>query len=298
MLLLAEPIQNVTASGQIADSSSPLVIIIDGLNECVDSRGQTIILNLIRDAAHKQKLPLLFVVASRPEYEISLSFGRDKWKGLLTVLSLDGSFFPDHDIQFFLEDSFEEIRTSHPMRAYLPLIWPERSAIWTLVRKATGQFIFASTMIKFVSSIRHRPNHRLDIILELRPIQNENPFSELDALYSQILESVNKEHIEISLKILGHIICTPCPFTVHEIEQLLHLPLGDIHLVLADLGSLIEINSSIRIRHASFTDFLRDKSRSKSFNIDRGEMHAFFAAQLLLHLIKCKVLISDYFVYH
>ena len=81
-----------------------------------------------------------------------------------------------------------ELRTlvAHPRRYLLSSSWPSLDIVYTLVKKTSGQFIYASTVTKFVASIRHQPADRLDIILGLRAPRNELPFAELDALYMHI----------------------------------------------------------------------------------------------------------------
>jgi len=58
------------------------------------------------------------------------------------------------------------------------------------VYKSSGQFIYVSTIVKFVSSRRRGPDHRLEIVLDLRPKGKDLPFTELDALYRYVLSFV------------------------------------------------------------------------------------------------------------
>jgi hypothetical protein len=70
-----------------------------------------------------------------------------------------------------------------------------------LLKGLQGQFIYASAVIHYVSSIRHKPMDRLDVALGIRPPQRELPFAELDALYAHILANV--EDVERVLDILS-----------------------------------------------------------------------------------------------
>src|SRR6266576_5216889 len=56
-----------------------------------------------------------------------------------------------------------------------------------LVSKASGQFIYASTVIKFIDDDDCNPREQLDIILKLRPVNSSSPYAQLDQLYIQIL---------------------------------------------------------------------------------------------------------------
>ncbi|KDR68049.1 hypothetical protein GALMADRAFT_29211, partial [Galerina marginata CBS 339.88] len=147
--LLTEPIQNLADSGYFQFPASPRVVIIDGLDECSAPEAQVAILMAITNALRMARLPLLFLIASRPESHLSGAFTSKSFHGFLSRLTLDESFSPDHDIRIFLEDQFQELKDSHPLRAYLPPSWPLPDILDTLVWKASGQFIYASTVIKY-----------------------------------------------------------------------------------------------------------------------------------------------------
>ena len=88
-----------------------------------------------------------------------------------SVIALDDTFEPDVDIRKFLVDKFNEILRKHPLRAQLRKLiikWPTPEAIDQLVSRASGQFVYASTVIKFVSSFRANPAERLEIVLGKR----------------------------------------------------------------------------------------------------------------------------------
>ncbi|KDR71163.1 hypothetical protein GALMADRAFT_20745, partial [Galerina marginata CBS 339.88] len=147
--LLTEPIQNLADSGYFQFPTSARVVIIDGLDECSVADAQVAILMAITNALKMARFPLLFLIASRPESHLSEAFTSKSFNGFLSRLTLDDYFFPDHDIRVFLEDQFQELKDSHPMRAYLPPSWPLPDILEHLVRKASGQFIYASTVIKY-----------------------------------------------------------------------------------------------------------------------------------------------------
>ena len=59
----------------------------------------------------------------------------------------------------------------------------------------------------------------------------------------------------------------------------------DVELYLADLNSLVTVNHEplldVRVLHASFTDFLMDPTRSKTFWITPRARYAVFACRCL-----------------
>ena len=207
---------------------------------------------------------------------------------MTTRISLDDSYLPDKDIELFLTDKFQEIKSSHPLQAYIAPEWPLPNVLTQLIKKASGQFIYASTVINYVSSIRHKPMDRLDIILGICPPQKELPFAQLDALYTHLLSSV--EDVEHVLEILSFVLFGDCHLWFPNlpcIENILLLQRGDAALYFGDLSSIIELKqntNTIRVLHASLTDFFVDPTRSKEFWINPRARHTVFARQCLQSL--------------
>jgi len=286
--LIVGPLQPLAQGGFFNNPTSRRLVIIDGLDECSNSKAQQNILEVLANSQRQYGLPLIFLFASRPEQHISLTFNTGLLPSVTTRIALDESYLPDADIELFLTDKFQEIKSTHRLRAYIPPQWPLPDVLEQLVRKSSGQFIYASTVIRYVASIRHKPMDRLDIILGIRPPQRDLPFSELDALYIQILAGV--EDIENVLEILSVVFFCNHRSLFPEwnldppiIEKFLCLQPGDVELYLGDLNSLIAIepDQKIRIFHASLTDFFVDPTRSKTFWINRQARHTAFARRCL-----------------
>ena len=271
--LLIKPLQ-LTSWSQVIPF--PKLFIVDGLDECNDTQAQVSILDAISRSLHKHNLPIIFLVVSRPEQDLVTSFNSNKpLKSIHRRLALDDAYEPDSDIYLFFSDKFEEIKETHPLRATIPISWPTEQSLEKLVRKSSGQFIYAATVVRFVESTHHRPTKRLEIILGIDPSPpgNRNPFSELDALYHHILNSV--DDIQATLSVLSLYLATPyvqIMFKVTEaVEEFLSLEQGDVHLVLSHLSSIVSYDEpfgEVKILHASFVDFLLDRRRSTIFHID------------------------------
>ncbi|KAF8166852.1 hypothetical protein BJ912DRAFT_1001995 [Pholiota molesta] len=273
--LIVEPLRGLAASGFFDDPSNcARLVLIDGLDECDDPRMQSMILRILANALRNEKLPLIFLIASRPEQHITLTFNSPPLAGLWRSLVLDDSYKPDDDIRLFLEDSFRDIKTTHPHRHLIPEAWPEPWDVDMLVQKSSGQFIYSSVVVKYISAPLDRPPRRLDVIMGLRPARGDVPFSELDALYTHILGSCADPNTVLS--ILGVVMTfntSNFTETVDSVEIHLDMEPGDVEIFLAPLASIITIRKSeydthIELRHASFTDFLVDISRSGPFYID------------------------------
>jgi len=127
--LLVAPLQPLAEAGYFNDPTSRCIVIIDGLDECFDPNVQRNILDVLANARQQHQLPLIFLIASRPEQHISLAFN----VGLLPIitkrLALDESYLPGEDIQLYLTDKFKEIKSSHPLCIYISPQWPLPDAL-------------------------------------------------------------------------------------------------------------------------------------------------------------------------
>ncbi|KAH9479896.1 hypothetical protein JR316_0008492 [Psilocybe cubensis] len=297
--LIKGPLLQLLQNGCTFDHN--IVIIIDGLDECEDSKVQARIVYAAFRVLQDESIPLKILLASRPEVAISSAFSL-KGPEELTIVALDDDYQSREDIEYFLVDSFCKIKSQHCRRAHIPEGWPSPSQITTLVERSSGQFIYASTVVKYVESSRHRPTHRLEIVLGVRPtMAGDNPFAELDALYRHILMGV--EEVDLILKILAFVTFCPPGFydevSVSFVEAFLSLETGDAQVLLHNLASLVSLDDWvgvrgplgqisrapwIRILHASLKDYLVDKSRSRDLYIDPPNMHAFFAQLSFSHI--------------
>ncbi|KAF8898039.1 hypothetical protein CPB84DRAFT_1847946 [Gymnopilus junonius] len=237
--------------------SRPHFIIIDGLDECNDEEAQAYIIESLLYAVQQLSVPLFF---------------------LTTTLVLDDTYHPLDDIKVLLVSKFDNIKRKHPARRRFPNPWPTEEAILELVNKSSGQFIYATTVIKYIESRRHLPPDRLHIILGLSDPGNDTPFAELDVLYNHILSSVYD--IEEVTKLFMVLLFSDLPKSPLKIEEFIFCRPGEIDIILSDLHSLIvvppaeDIRTELRISHASLGDFLRDRTRSAKFFIDGGVAHA------------------------
>ncbi|KDR69961.1 hypothetical protein GALMADRAFT_899298 [Galerina marginata CBS 339.88] len=287
LALIVRPVQHLDESGFFDNLTAPRLIIIDGLDECKDSRVQCNILDMLIKSIQAENLPILFLVASRPESDIASFFNSRSTTPSLARLALDNNYLAHKDVQLFLEEKFADMKKTHRLKNYIHPSWPTSDIVKTLVQKSSGQFIYASTVVKFVASPRHRPPDRLEIILGIRPSSGETPFAELDALYTQILSSV--ENVGLVLNIIGLLLYYPAyiyffPTSLYtsteHLEAFLFLIPGDVALNFADLGSLISLEKNHRdeslcprFLHASLKDFFSDKFRSEQLYLNPAEMN-------------------------
>ena len=273
---------------------TPKLILIDGLDECLNPKAQKCILQALAAAAAQLNNSVRFLVASRPEQTIRTSFNAPTLSRITMGVPLDELYKPDADIKTFLTSKFSEIRDNHPSGAFLPEIWPPEGVVDTLVTKSSGQFIYASTVMKFIESHHHRPSDRLKIVLGVSKSGDDAPFAKLDAVYRHVLSNIPPYNREKVIEVLAFLILTPsAPKSVffdnmgvfydylpRTVERVLRYEHGDLYIYLLDMQSIVRVPEpstqyvELRFYHASFSDFLLDESRSGEYFIDIGKAHA------------------------
>lgn len=271
-MLLIKPFEDTR--GRFNFSDLPKVFIIDGLDEVeaknsrnpgrdphdvrMESEGdQEEILSAILHATKEPAFPFRFIIASRPERVIRAFFAAEG-AGVTHKIFLDDKYDPDSDIALFLGASFAKIRR----RYRLPSSWPSEKDIRELVFNASGQFIYASTVIRFLESGK-KPNPKA-LLHTLLSWQTRGALAALDALYTRILESspdplLVVRWIWVNLLLEQH--------DAFFLNQLLQDYDGQVSYLLENLGSLISTppaedrSSAYGFHHKSFIDFLQDESR-------------------------------------
>ncbi|KAF9034010.1 hypothetical protein BJ165DRAFT_1396223, partial [Panaeolus papilionaceus] len=165
-LLILEPLRKMRSQHPGIDPTTHAnLIIVDGLDECgADQESgreemQTRVLDLLHRLALSQDvLPFAILIHSRPEKHIKNWFSLQSHEKMTNRLTLDASYKPDDDIRLFVTQSFLKILDVHPSRDLLPTGWPfeitnsagyPMEAIETMVRRSSGQFIYAAVAMKF-----------------------------------------------------------------------------------------------------------------------------------------------------
>jgi len=252
---------------------APLLIVIDGLDECKNLDSQRDILDTILSLSTSSTIPIRFLICSRPETQITSLFSSPKVTPRLFKIFLGDKYSPNNDIELYLRDQFRQIKESHIFKSLIPESWPSDRNVHELVLKASGQFIYAATVMRYVDSPHHRPHQRLEAALGLRAPFKDLPFVELDTLYSHVLASAY--NTSLVLDILAFVILHSSA-SIAQIETNLHLEPGDVQIALSDMGSIVQVvdrghKLNIILLHKSFEDFLFDSNRSKEFYRDREE---------------------------
>ncbi|TFK34668.1 hypothetical protein BDQ12DRAFT_572603, partial [Crucibulum laeve] len=146
----------------------PPLVVIDGLNECMDENKQVRILQLISNAVSIQGFPFYFLIASRSKRHISTEFQQEYISKLFHPISLANIVNTDHNIRLVLESGFLEIleHARHQDSMHdIARPWPSQDIIKELVTRASGQFIYAITVLKYVDDPDSRPADQLTTVL-------------------------------------------------------------------------------------------------------------------------------------
>ncbi|PPQ64821.1 hypothetical protein CVT26_002653 [Gymnopilus dilepis] len=285
--LILEPLVTARTNSQ-QGRLLPRLVVIDGLDECGDGKAQRQILSVFFSAVHHSGLPLSFLISSRPEHDIRSFFNEDASCSASRRITFDNEYRNNKDVETFLRSKFADIRKFHPAGQDLPPDWPSDSDIRRLVLKASGQFAFASTAMRYVESQRHLPTERLDILFELSPHDNSLPFAELDALYTQLfLAAEDRNRVVL---VFAYLIWDFEGSSTEYIENFLLLHKGELQIILQDFYSVLDMPppgqplKTIVILHSSFYDFLNDRYRSGAIFISKAEGHARLARCCIKHI--------------
>ncbi|KAE9398497.1 hypothetical protein BT96DRAFT_32880 [Gymnopus androsaceus JB14] len=264
-------------------SLDPLLILIDGLDECEGHDVHLEILRAMRESFKRYPLPLRVIIASRPESHIREMFESSVYHGYCCPFNVMQSY---EDVRKYLQDEFARIHSKHQdTLAAIPFPWPSRTILDELVQKSSGYFIYASTIVKFIDDKNYRPTERLAIVTGQSNTESDSAFDALDQLYMTILSTAPRrsELIPI-LCALANVVLDPC-----ALDQIFQMENGEARLLLRSLHSVIEVPSKesnkqkISVHHASFYNFLNDSKRSRDFYVG-SECHRMDLACSLLEL--------------
>jgi hypothetical protein len=100
------------------------LVILDGLDEFHDKATQKEILQLLCETITVHKLPLRFLIASRPESHIRDTFNQESLRTVIRRVSLNETFDPGRDIRVILQDGFAEICAKNSFLSHKEQPWP------------------------------------------------------------------------------------------------------------------------------------------------------------------------------
>jgi NACHT domain len=130
-----------------------MVIVVDALDECDDRQEIAEFIDIVACAFQESQmpLPLRFFFTSRVEEHIWSKFAASPALDVTCCLNLR-DFSADNDIHTFLQSRFATIYQQKCRQiGNISLPWPSQGDLDKLVTKSMGSFIFAFTLVNFVS---------------------------------------------------------------------------------------------------------------------------------------------------
>ncbi|KAJ3568705.1 hypothetical protein NP233_g5540 [Leucocoprinus birnbaumii] len=264
--LLTEPLFHIQREAQ---SKEAIVMVLDGLDECKS------------DAA--QRLAYTFSGSLRVDQNgRSLPFLRTKdhpvkcQQEKLAIQSQDA----EDDVALFLRDEFHQILEKYTGDVFSTgTKWPSKSQFATIRGLASGLFVFASTVLKFVDDDAiGNPKTQLNLCLEFLKggnlLAGSDPLDPLHSLYSGILRSIHPATLSTTLHVLSFSLLTRPSWPCQGAANLLRLKQAEFYASLRRLHSVLLIPSPdlasifpIQPLHGSFLEFIKRMIHSGAFNI-------------------------------
>jgi hypothetical protein len=277
--LILQPLSKLIANS----CPSPLVLIIDALDECDGDKDVQGILRLLAEAESLKPIKLRVFITSRPETPIRLGFGN--MPGILhrdLILNDVPREIIDQDIARYFQQELKDIELSVQI-------------IRCLIEKACGLFIWAATVCRYIKDGKRVASKRLSVILKGGKT-GKNPEKELDRIYTKILlnsisgdydEEEKGELFDLFRRTVGAIVILFNPLSTEALSKLLNIPRQDVKQTLDDLHSVLEVPESqahsIRLLHPSFRDFLfaEERCQDPQLCVDEKEAHGVLADSCL-----------------
>jgi hypothetical protein len=224
-------------------------------------------ISIVVCAFRDHQFRLRFFFTSRVEEHIRERFATSPVFGITYCLRLH-DFDADNDLYTFFRSRFTNIHQQKcRLMGNIRIPRPSVSDLTTLVKKCSGSFIFASTLVNFVNDGGDLPHRKLQIALQ--------GHCGLDPLYTEVLQSASRGRY--FTRVLETIIIIPEPVSIIDLAFLLQIENGDVILALQGVQSIIMMpednEQPVWLFHTSLRDFLTTQAHSESFFINPVTCH-------------------------
>jgi hypothetical protein len=252
----------------------PLVIVIDGLDEC-DSKDSMaeFVDTVIKASSDLSRINLRILLASRFEEHIRKEFEA----ATIYRLNLEKYDATEDILKFFRSRFADILMKNQRIMQCRSSPWPSEDNYRRLSQKCQGSFIFAGTLMSIMDKSGH-PEDKLQEVLSAE--------AGLDSLYIQVFTSAFPKDASPHsnfMHILGAILLIFKPLPITSLQQLI-AEQRVVHDMLV-LQSLLKIPGTdkqpIKLYHTSLRDFLLTKERSGTFYINPSSSHITIAIDCL-----------------
>jgi len=145
--LIVEPIQELEKQGKRVQAKA---VFIDGLDECAGRDEQAEIIKIIASSVRERSTPFYWVIFSRAEPRIILTFNQDSIASVTHSVELPISREADGEIEMYLRGGFKNILEQQDFPE-LSSSWPTDNDIWILVKAAAGLFAHPAAVLRHVA---------------------------------------------------------------------------------------------------------------------------------------------------
>ncbi|KAJ3575017.1 hypothetical protein NP233_g1386 [Leucocoprinus birnbaumii] len=266
--------------------TQPLLIILDGLDECRDRVDQRTLIELVGTHVRTvDNFPLIWMICSRPESHLRIMILNPHWnischREMLKVDEQEAQ----QDALRILERGFFDIQRTFEYQ--LDEDWPPEHYVGNIAAAASGHLGFVSFIIRFVADERaNDPKGRLEKCIRFLDGFGApgaiSPLHALDLLYHQIFSEIPKEYLHHTMNILALFILYPDDkLSALQLANLMGLDQASFYRSLDSLYAVLDIpppkeaNARMLVMyHASLSDFLKDPRRSTRFCLNDDELH-------------------------
>ncbi|OCH85415.1 hypothetical protein OBBRIDRAFT_891193 [Obba rivulosa] len=285
---------------QLPPSTLPLLLALDGADECSIERGDAVsrMLQLLCRAAGRISF-LRILIATRPETYIMDALHSSPEAKIIGYRDLQQEQDIDQDIRLFIRTEL----TNTASRGGFALLEERSDAVEDLTNLADGLFIYASTVVRFLSRDKHQAIRIYDTLLGSQGRLGPNRmYEKLDMLYSTILDNAfgdirnDKERMDYVHRALCWMVLQKAdsvslsPAYVNSKGlALVGIPTYITLDVIDRLRSVLEVDDEVtlttelRTCHASFPQFLTDNTRCRdpAFFVDPQSGRSFIATSLI-----------------
>jgi hypothetical protein len=249
-----------------------ILIVLDALDECQKDfnhiHGGDLIPILL---AGLKDIPFVRVLlTSRPEPSIERMFKRKDLQGATFTLALHRDIekgMVRADIARYLNHELGKLRDAIPDSP----VFPTEEDMRILVKRADTLFIYARTVVEYISDPVGRPDRRLAALLQAKPGRSVQTYSSLDGLYTHILvnaseSSTRANSVDEDLRsTLVALVLAQQPLTVDGLAVMAGIDQDSCSECLRRISALLdyqhESDEPVRLMHLSFSDFLSDPHR-------------------------------------
>ncbi|KAI0742094.1 hypothetical protein C8Q80DRAFT_1260868 [Daedaleopsis nitida] len=270
--------------------TSPVVIVLDGLDECTEHAAEDVpqLLRVLFAAARAVSFPLGIFITARPRRYIEDVLRSPEYKPLVHALSLDDLATTDStrdDIAAFIKLQLSQLPSSHQLFNDHP------DVVDRLAQHMEGSFPYARSLIDFVKGDPSHLHEQLGTFLRegpsplvLRPLDELYQAALEHAYPSPRLEADKLQRTRVR-QVLTYLAILRQPISPRTLEVLARVPTADSIPVLNDLRALVrytrdEPDALFAPLHGTFARFLQRSDAGAGsvapdvYRVDGKEEHA------------------------